>query len=132
MTSTHVQFLHLCLAQKKYEEALPILNNNIYHLPANPKKVHVPLPCGRHLSSSTYITTTSRLSSYLVYQDTLKYFLYGGMIYLKLKEWKKGIEFLEMAMVAPVHSAPSMIQVEAYKTWCLATLLLYGQVRLQC
>ena len=56
------------------------------------------------------------------------YFLYGGMIYLGLKDWQRALLFLEVVIVAPTGNAASMIQVEAYKKWVLVGLLLKGMV----
>ena len=58
------------------------------------------------------------------------YFLYGGMIYLGLKDWTRALLFLEIVIIAPTSNAASMIQVEAYKKWVLVGLLLKGTVSL--
>jgi hypothetical protein len=85
--------------------AKPVLDKNIYHLPAQ---------------------TTEKL----VYQDSLKYHLYGAMIYIGLWEWARALEFLEIVIASPVSSTNvSMIQVEAYKQWVLVSLLVHGKVR---
>ena len=63
------------------------------------------------------------------YQDHLTYFLYGAMLYLGLKNWKRALLFLEIVIVSPATNTASMIQVEAYKKWVLVGLLLKGRVR---
>ena len=81
-----------------------------------------------HESSSTYITQESGLSAKLDYRDHLQYFLFGAMLYMGLKEWKKALLFLEIAMTSPVTNNASKIQVEAYKKWVLVSLLYKGSV----
>ena len=71
---------------------------------------------------------STALSGTLKYQDYLEYFLYGAMIYMGLKEWRRAQLFLESAMVAPVAHNASKIQVEAYKKWILVNLLDKGKV----
>ncbi len=82
----------------------------------------------KHESSSTYITQESGLSAKLDYRDHLQYFLFGAMLYMGLKEWKKALLFLEIAMTSPVTNNASKIQVEAYKKWVLVSLLYKGSV----
>ena len=50
------------------------------------------------------------------------------MLYMGLKEWKKALLFLEIAMTSPVTNNASKIQVEAYKKWVLVSLLYKGSV----
>ena len=87
-----------------------------------------PYLSSKHESSSTYITQESGLSAKLDYRDHLQYFLFGAMLYMGLKEWKKALLFLEIAMTSPVTNNASKIQVEAYKKWVLVSLLYKGSV----
>ncbi len=82
-----------------------------------------------HDSSSTFITPDSGLSAKLEYRDHLLYFLYGAMIYMGLKKWKRALLFLEIVIMSPVVNNVSKIQVDAYKKWVLVSLLYKGHVR---
>ena len=81
-----------------------------------------------HDSSSTFITPDSGLSAKLEYRDHLLYFLYGAMIYMGLKKWKRALLFLGIVIMSPVVSNVSKIQVDAYKKWVLVSLLYKGHV----
>ena len=87
-----------------------------------------PYLCSRHDSSSTYITPESGLSAKLEYRDHLLYFLYGAMILMALKKWKRALLFLETVIMSPVAGNISKIQVDAYKKWLLVSLLYIGYV----
>ncbi|MCJ1251285.1 hypothetical protein MMC30_008516 [Trapelia coarctata] len=128
-TSTHLLFVRLCLHTKAFQDALPILDNDIFHFPTvdhNPRS-SPPQLSEQHESSYAFITTSSGLSQNLNYQDHLRYFLYGAMLYLGLKNWKRTLLFLELVVVSPAINTASMIQVEAYKKWILVGLLLKGR-----
>ncbi|MCJ1285695.1 hypothetical protein MMC26_005036 [Xylographa opegraphella] len=126
-TSNHLLLAKLCLQAKAFQAALPLLDRDVFHMPSSPDKVsYFPLPCGDHETSSTFITTSSGLSDKLAYRDYLLYFLYGGMIYLGLKDWTRALLFLEIVIMAPTSNVASMVQVEAYKKWVLVGLLLKG------
>ena len=87
-----------------------------------------PFLSSNHDSSSTFITPESGLSAKLDYRDHLLYFLYGAMIYMGLKKWKRALFFLEIVIMSPVASNISKIQVDAYKKWVLVSLLYKGHV----
>ena len=70
----------------------------------------------------------SGLSSKLSSKDYLQYFLYGGMIYMALKQWRKALHFLGIVVSMPIAGSLSMIMVEAYKKWILVGLLEKGKV----
>ncbi|MCJ1434782.1 hypothetical protein MMC27_004152 [Xylographa pallens] len=126
-TSNHLLLAKLCLQARAFQAALPLLDHDVFHMPSSPDRVSFfPLPCEYHETSSTFITTSSGLSDKLAYRDYLMYFLYGGMIYLGLKDWTRALLFLEIVIMAPTSNAASMIQVEAYKKWVLVGLLLKG------
>lgn len=126
-TSTHLAFARLCLEACTFRAAKAILDKEIYELPSSARTVP-DLPCSRHDTSSGFITDKSELSDAISYRDPLHYFLYGAMIYLALKEWRRAILFLEIVLTAPSKTHSSQIQVEAYKKWVLANLLAYGEV----
>lgn len=125
-------FVRLCLEARAFEEATPVLDHDIYAFPTNDDNLAYndlhPFPCSRHESSSTFITYSSGLTDKLVYQDHLQYFLLGGMIYTALKKWDRALHFYEVAIISPIISKVSMIQVEAYKKWVLVGLLATGGV----
>ena len=89
-----------------------------------------PFLCSNHHTSSTFIIPESALSAPLDHRDQLQYFLYGAMIYMGLKEWKRALFFLETVLITPVLSNASKIQAEAYKKWILVNLLYKGHVSL--
>ncbi|KAL9035705.1 MAG: hypothetical protein Q9180_004717 [Flavoplaca navasiana] len=128
-TSTHVVFVHLCLEAHAFRAATSILDKDIYEFPSLTRTLPSgDLPCSRHDTSSGFITDKSELSDTITYREPLHYFLYGAMIYLALKEWRRAILFLEFVLTAPSKTHSSHIQVEAYKKWVLANLLAYGEV----
>ncbi|KAL8998174.1 MAG: hypothetical protein Q9169_002728 [Polycauliona sp. 2 TL-2023] len=126
-TSTHLAFVQICLEAHTFDAARPVIDKDIYELPSSAKTVP-DLPCSRHDTSSGFITDKSDLSETVTYREPLLYFLYGAMIYLALKEWRRAILYLEVVLTAPSKTQTSQIQVEAYKKWVLANLLAYGEV----
>lgn len=130
-TSTHLMFIRLCLKAKAYSCALPVLNKQIYHLPVLPER-HFPISqvlCAEHGSGVSFITEKSGFSSVLSYRDYLRYFLYGSMVYMALKEWHNALHLLGIVISVPSVTSVSMIMVEAYKKWVLVGLLEKGKVR---
>jgi COP9 signalosome complex subunit 3 len=131
-TSTHLLLTKLCLHSKAYAHALPVLDKYICHFPPGPDQAYLkydkPLLCAQHESSAAFITGASGLSSKLSHKDYQLYFLYGGMIYMAVKEWGKALHFLNIVISSPVINSVSMIMVEAYKKWILASLLKNGEV----
>ena len=128
VTSCHIQFLRLCLLVRAFDAAASVLGNDAFHVPTTDRAVLRPLPCAPHSTSSTYITLESGLSTKLDYVDLLLYNLYGGMAFLGQKNWSRACRFFELVVTHPTHQAPSLIQVEAYKKWILANLLMSGIV----
>ena len=125
-------FARLCLEARAYADALPVLDHNIYYFPSTSTKAAennlYPYLGSNHEFSSTYINPESGLSAKLDYRDHLQYFLFGAMLYIGLKEWKKALHFLEVVMISPVTNNVSKIQIEAYKKWVLVSLLHKGSV----
>jgi COP9 signalosome complex subunit 3 len=130
-TSTHLLLVRLCLQANAYSCALPILDKHICHLPIVPGRPlsDPPVLCTEHDSSITFVTDASGLSSKISYRDHLQYFLYGGMVYMALKDWRKALHFLGVVISTPIVSSVSLVMVEAYKKWVLVGLLEYGKVR---
>lgn len=132
-TSSHLIFVRLCLEARAFAAAMPVLGKPVYYFPATTNKAGedsmFPFPCSKHSTSSTFITPDSGLSAKLDYRDHLQYFLFGAMIYMALKNWKRALLYLETVLITPVTNNASKIQVEAYSKWVLVNLLHKGVVR---
>ncbi|CAG8929817.1 unnamed protein product [Penicillium salamii] len=130
LTSTHLLLVKLCLQAKAYSYALPILNKHICHFPDLPERSssEPSASCVGPGSSLSFITGVSGFSAKLTYQDYLRYFVYGGMIYMTLKEWQSALHFLGVAISMPTANSVSAIMVEAYKKWVLVGLLEKGKL----
>ncbi|KAI4216740.1 MAG: hypothetical protein LQ351_000688 [Letrouitia transgressa] len=126
-TSSHLVFLRLCLHARAFLAAKPVLDNNIYEFPSPGKKQSAFL-CAQHESSSAFITTEPGLSRKVEYQDALRYFLYGAMLYIGMKDWERALLFLEITLIWPISNNCSMIQVIAYRRWVLVNLIQNGRV----
>ena len=124
--------MRLCLEARAFESAKPVLDHDIWAFPTADDNIAYnalhPYPCSLHESSSTFITYSSGLTEKLNYRDHLQYFLFGGMIYTGLKDWERALHFFDVAIVSPIASKVSMIQVEAYKKRVLVGLLATGGV----
>jgi COP9 signalosome complex subunit 3 len=59
--------------------------------------------------------------------EYLQYFYYGGNIFLGLKKFDKALEFFQLALTLPSRVL-SAVQVECYKRYILAGLILNGEV----
>ena len=131
LTSTHFSYIHLCLATKMFSEGAAILDKHIYHIPQTVDKATAQRSyqylCSDHESSAVYLTPSIGLTNRLEYRDYLEYYLYGGMIYMGLRDWEKALFFFEVVLVAPTANTASMIMVEAYKKWLLVGLLINGK-----
>lgn len=126
--------MRLCLEAREYQDALPVLENDIYHFPLAQERgaVHINSRylCANQDSRSTFLTSASGLSDKLDPRDHLQYFLLGAMIYIGAKNWVRALLFLDIVLTSPVNNTTSMIQVEAYKKWVLVNLLHQGFVSL--
>ncbi|KAF4760792.1 hypothetical protein HAV15_007328 [Penicillium sp. str.  len=102
-TSTHLLLVRLCLQAKAYSCALPVLNKQICHFPISlgrPSSDPSVL-CADHSSGVSFMTEASGVSSKLSYRDYLQYFLYGGMVYMALKQWRNALHFLGIVISTP-------------------------------
>jgi COP9 signalosome complex subunit 3 len=131
LTSTHHIFVRLCLQGKVFQEALPVLERTIYHLPAFVDKGAAARAC-RYLcsemeSNAAYLNPEYGLTMKLSSREYLEYHLYGAMVYMGLKQWEKAKSLLEIVLLAPTTTVTSTIMVEAYKKWVLVGLLLNGE-----
>jgi COP9 signalosome complex subunit 3 len=127
--------MKLCLLNRSYRHALPVLNRAMYHFPAGPSHAYQAhrqfFLCSEHGSSAAYITHASGFTAQVTYKDHLQYFLYGAMIYMALKEWESALHLLRIVISCPVANTVSKIMVEAYKKWLLVSLLVKGKVCLK-
>jgi len=101
LTPVHADFVQCCLLSKCYNAALPILQDEIFEV--NP--------------DNTGVTP----------KDYLLYYYYGGMIYVGLKEFSKGLGFFRMVITATA-VVLSAVMVEAYKKYILISLIVHGKV----
>ncbi|KIW03042.1 uncharacterized protein PV09_05694 [Verruconis gallopava] len=127
LTSTHLKLLRICLAQRMYHEALPVLQATIHSFPS-PKftAIEGQYPCSTHQDSSAYITEASGLSDKLTTYDVHEFFLLGGMILIGLQRWEDARLYLECVIISPSGGSPSIFQVEAYKKWVLVGCIIKG------
>ncbi|KAJ6123233.1 hypothetical protein N7512_005698 [Penicillium capsulatum] len=131
LTSIHLLLIRLCLHAKAYTCALPVLDQNISHLPI-PNKRPTPKSTSKdgtgNGSNSPLVSEIPGISANISSMDYLRYFLYGGMVYMALKEWRKASHFLGIVISMPTAGSISMIMIEAYKKWVLVGLLQKGQL----
>ncbi|KAJ5509129.1 hypothetical protein N7527_011272 [Penicillium freii] len=129
-TSSHLLLVRLCLQAKAYSCALPVLNKQICHFPISQGRPSSDpsVLCADHSSGVSFMTEASGVSAKLSYRDYLQYFLYGGMVYMALKEWRNALHFLGIVISTPGASSVSLIMVEAYKKWVLVGLLENGRL----
>ncbi|KAI7972709.1 hypothetical protein EIK77_009172 [Talaromyces pinophilus] len=128
-TVAHLYLTRLCLLAKAYKIARPVIDRTIFAIPSSADRLFI-----QHSQSEP--ATNAASPPYLfeppmkiTYADHLQYFLYGGMIYMALKEWSKARHFLSIVISCPAVNAVSLIMVEAYKKWVLVNLLEKGTVR---
>ncbi|GKZ39127.1 hypothetical protein AbraIFM66950_011912 [Aspergillus brasiliensis] len=132
LTSLHVTFLRLSLLSRSYHHALPIMEKWIFQFPTSSVQIyrkHINRPlCSENTSGDTFISDVSGFSAKLTYRDHTRFFLYGAMIYLALKEWEQALHWLGIVICSPVNDSVSKIMVEGYKKWVLASLLAHGKL----
>ncbi|PYI09069.1 COP9 signalosome complex subunit 3 [Aspergillus sclerotiicarbonarius CBS 121057] len=132
LTSVHITFLRLSLLSRSYSHALPILEKQIFRFPTSSGQAyskHIDRPlCSEFTLGDTFISDASGFSAKLTYRDHTRYFLYGAMIYMALKNWNKALHWLSIVISSPVNDSVSKIMVEAYKKWVLASLLGHGKL----
>ncbi|KJE94559.1 hypothetical protein CAOG_05187 [Capsaspora owczarzaki ATCC 30864] len=73
------------------------------------------------------IVEISPTSTSLKIVHVLSYYYYVGMIYCGLKQWRRAMHFFGMAVSAPANTT-SLIAVESYRKYVLASLLHSGKV----
>ncbi|KAF5349126.1 hypothetical protein D9756_009493 [Leucocoprinus leucothites] len=98
LTALHPAFLLLCVSNRRFTDALPILEHPITNL------------------------DTTEMS----YVDNLIYHYAGGIALAALKMWAKAEEFFEICVTSP-GMVPSAIQLEALKKMRLVQLISRGK-----
>ncbi|EED21761.1 COP9 subunit 3, putative [Talaromyces stipitatus ATCC 10500] len=125
-TVAHLYLTRLCLLAKAYKVARPVIDRTIFAIPSSADRLfiqHSQGESGFHGSTRPYLFEPPMK---LTYAEHLQYFIYGGMIYMALKEWSKARHFLSIVITCPVVNAVSLIMVEAYKKWVLVNLIENG------
>lgn len=88
----HTSFIRLCLLTKCYRDGAAVLDIDLVEFPYVKSKPGEPEnPVGGRKE--------------VTYQDVLCYFLYGGMIYMGLKEWRRAADFLTYVGLLKLFSA---------------------------
>ena len=133
LTSTHLVFVRQCLAARAYDKASPVIYNGIFHIPSPPERGTTQRSHQLQLVEegvrSPHLRTNSDLAGKLSSREYMEYFLYCGIVYIGLQEWKKALFCLEVVLTIPAANSASMVMVHAYKKWLLIGILLKGKVR---
>jgi COP9 signalosome complex subunit 3 len=127
LTSTHVLLVKLALEARDYEAVLPVIDKSIFQFPSAANQPKPESLSDMRLPPVAFVTTETKLTTKVKYQDVLEYFLYSGMVYMGLRRWENSLECLENAVTYPSKEV-SRIMVEAYKKWVLVGLLLEGKL----
>ncbi|KAF2477928.1 uncharacterized protein BDR25DRAFT_275470 [Lindgomyces ingoldianus] len=132
-TLAHLHFIRLCMENRSYTAALPILDNYIYSLPAAiPKAVleqlEYSVPSADHINSGEYIHLKSGHTEKITVTDVQEYYMLGALAYIGLRQFKKAMEFLEHVLVVPSQGLANGLMLEAYKKWVLVSCLAKGSV----
>lgn len=78
----HERFLRVCLRAKCLRAALPVLDINIFDFPESK-------------NDAAEIDVESGFKEQEVtYQDVLSYFLFGGIVYIGMKDWRRALDYL--------------------------------------
>ena len=129
--SLPLMFVNLCLLERNWEEAFPILDNDICGIAPGDsdqaERQNSPV-CARHVPSSMFITQAAGFTTKVTSHELLCYYVYGAMLYLLGRRYDRALVLLQNAMTFEALSSASKIQVEAYKRWILANLLKEGRV----
>lgn len=129
-TVSHLYLTRLCLLAKAYKIARPVIDRTIFAIPSSADRLFIQHSQGEPDTNAARPPYIFEPPMKITYTDHLQYFLYGGMIYMALKEWSKARHFLSIVISCPVVNAVSLIMVEAYKKWVLVNLLENGTVGL--
>lgn len=133
MTSTHLQFIRLCLQGRALVEAVPLLEATIHSFPAaKSSSIDGTLPCLPHTDSTGYISYESGLTAKLSIADIQEYFLLSATIWIGLRRWEDALLNLELVLASPTQGSPSGLMLEAYQKWTIVGCLINGRVSSHC
>lgn len=130
LTVAHVYLTRVCLLARAYKLALPVIDQTIFAIPSAADNLYPQRTQYEPENGAATRIYSFEPPAKLTCTDHLRYFLYGGMIYMALKEWGKARHFLSIVISSPAANAISLIMVEAYKKWILVNLLENGTVRM--
>ncbi|KAJ4383205.1 hypothetical protein N0V86_001249 [Didymella sp. IMI 355093] len=131
-TSTHVDFVRLCVETRSYAAAEPILDNYIHSLPS---QIPAAVREGSEYSvvaadvarSGEFIHKSSGHSDKVTFVDVQEYYVLGAMAYLGLRQFAKAQHFLEHVLIMPSANVANGLMLEAYKKWVLLNCLVSGE-----
>lgn len=131
-TSTHLNFIRLCMECRSYVAALPILDNYIHSLPSSIQAqvregLEYSVPCADTATSGEFIHAKSGHSDKISLSDVQEYYVLGAMAYMGVRQFKKAHQMLEHVLVVPAAVANGLM-LEAYKKWVLVGCLVDGSV----
>ncbi|KAF1979970.1 hypothetical protein BU23DRAFT_549136 [Bimuria novae-zelandiae CBS 107.79] len=127
-TSTHLNFIRLCMETRSYKAALPVLDNYIHSLPTTIAKetledLEYSVVASDSVTSGEYINLKSGHTNKISLTDLQEYYVLGAMAYLGEGRFKDALHFLEHVLVTPANNALNGLMLEAYKKWVLINCL---------
>eukprot|EP01126_Amoeba_proteus_P049438 TRINITY_DN5781_c0_g1_i3.p1 TRINITY_DN5781_c0_g1~~TRINITY_DN5781_c0_g1_i3.p1 ORF type:complete len:447 (-),score=59.47 TRINITY_DN5781_c0_g1_i3:264-1604(-) len=102
LSPQHADFVLACILSKTYKTALPILDRFDYQI--DPARTGVKA------------------------EDVRLFFYYGGICYIAQRKFAQALQYLENVISAPA-LVTSVIMVESYKKYILASLIHCGEVK---
>ncbi|KAF4625807.1 hypothetical protein G7Y89_g12357 [Cudoniella acicularis] len=129
LTSKHIVLMKMALESRIYVELVPFLEKSILYIPGTSSQPKPKYLCDMSLPPTAFITPGNNgFSAKIKHQDVLEYLLLNGMVCIGIRNWKKALEYLEMAVTYPAKdNSVSKIMVAAYQKWVLVGLLLTGK-----
>lgn len=128
LTAKHLVLVRLALSSRMLAPAVAVLDKPILYFPGAQKPSKSKPLCSMSNQPSAYISSEAGFTRKLKYQEVLEYFLYRGIVYMGLRDWRKALQSLEDCLTFPTKDgAVSKIMIDAYKKWVLVGLLLEGK-----
>ncbi|KAF2227736.1 hypothetical protein BDZ85DRAFT_292799 [Elsinoe ampelina] len=127
-TTSHLEYLQLCLHVRRPREALPILDKDILDFPYKDyPEIDARPACADHHNSCGYITKKSDISGDVTALMVQEYFLLGAQVYIGLRNYERAKTFLELVIATPtLNQAVDMYMLEAYRKLLLVGLVADG------
>ncbi|CAI6334652.1 unnamed protein product [Periconia digitata] len=128
-TTTHLNFIRLCLEGRAYAAALPILDNYIHSFPTNiqnsiRESSEYVVPCADSVTSGEFIHTKSGHSDKVTLAEIQEYYVLGAIAYIGARQFKNAHQILEHVLVIPAAGVANGLMLEAYKKWVLVDCLV--------